>query len=84
MPIKGTSIKDLDENTVRDYLLSRFRSDYERQQLPITELKHKSLAEIADIISQTPEGILKNNGLIMEDGTLTLAALMLICQVTSP
>jgi predicted HTH transcriptional regulator len=78
MPIKGTSIKDLDENTVRDYLLSRFRSDYERQQLPITELKHKSLAEIADIISQTPEGILKNNGLIMEDGTLTLAALMLM------
>lgn len=78
MPIKGTSIKDLDENTVRDYLLSRFRSDYERQQLPIAELKHNSLAEIADIISQTPEGILKNNGLIMEDGTLTLAALILM------
>ncbi len=78
MPIKGTSIKDLDENTVRDYLLSRFRSDYERQQLPIAELKHKSLTEIADILSQTPEGILKNNGLIVEDGTLTLAALMLM------
>ena len=78
MPIKGTSIKDLDENTVRDYLLNRFRSDYERQQLPIAELKHKSLAEIADIISQTPEGILKNNGLITEDGTLTLAALILM------
>lgn len=78
MPIKGTSIKDLDENTVRDYLLSRFRSDYERQQLPIAELKHKSLYEIAEIISQTPEGILKNNGLIMEDGTLTLAALILM------
>lgn len=78
MPIKGTSIKDLDENTVRDYLLSRFRSGYERQQLSIAELKHKSLTEIADIISQTPEGILKNNGLIMEDGTLTLAALMLM------
>ena len=78
MPIKGTSIKDLDENTVRDYLLSRFRNDYERQQLSIVELKHKSLAEIADIISQTQEGILKNNGLIMEDGTLTLAALILM------
>jgi predicted HTH transcriptional regulator len=78
MPIKGTSIKDLDENTVRDYLLSRFRNDYERQQLSIVELKHKSLAEITDIISQTIEGILKNNGLIMEDGTLTLAALMLM------
>ncbi len=78
MPIKGTSIKDLDENTVRDYMLNRFRSDYERQQSPISELKHKSLSEIADIISQTPEGILKNNGLIMDDGTLTLAALILM------
>ena len=78
MPVKGTSIKDLDENTVRDYLIKRFRSDYERLQLPMAELKHKDLAEIADFISQTPEGILKNNGLVTEDGTLTLAALMLM------
>ena len=62
MPVKGTSIKDLDETTLKDYLLSRFRSDFERQQLSMAELKHKSLAEITDIISQTPEGILKNNG----------------------
>ena len=78
MPVKGTSIRDLDENTVRDYLINRFRSDYERLQLPMAELKHKDLAEIADFISQTPEGILKNNGLVTEDGTLTLAALMLM------
>ena len=78
MPVNGTSIKDLDENTLRDYLLNRFRSDFERQQLSITELRHRSLYEIADILSQTLEGILKNNGLIMEDGTLTVAALMLM------
>ena len=78
MPVNGTSIKDLDENTLRDYLLNRFRSDFERQQLSITELRHRNLGEIADILSQTPEGILKNNGLIMEDGTLTVAALMLM------
>ena len=78
MPVNGTSIKDLDENTMRDYLINRFRSDYERLQLPTAELKHKPLAEIADVISQTPEGILKNNGLITEDGTLTLAALVLM------
>jgi len=78
MPIRGTSIKELDENTLRDYLLSRFRSDFERQRLSVTELQHHSLDEIAAIISQTPEGILKNNGLITEDGTLTLAALMLM------
>ena len=78
MPVNGTSIKNLDENTLRDYLLNRFRSDFERQQLSITELRHRSLDEIAGILSQTPEGILKNNGLVMEDGTLTVAALMLM------
>ena len=78
MPVNGTSIKDLDENTLRDYLLNRFRSDFERQQFSVTELRHRSLDEIAGILSQTPEGILKNNGLIMEDGTLTVAALILM------
>ena len=78
MPVNGTSIKDLDENTLRDYLLNRFRSDFERQQLSVTELRHRSLDEIAGVLSQTPEGILKNNGLVMEDGTLTVAALMLM------
>jgi predicted HTH transcriptional regulator len=78
MPVNDTSIKDLDENTLRDYLLNRFRSDFERQQMSITELRHRSLEEIADVLSQTPEGILKNNGLILENGTLTVAALMLM------
>lgn len=78
MPVEGTSVKDLDENTLRDYLLSRFRSEFERQQLSTTELKHRSPDEIADVINQTPEGILKNNGLVTEDGTLTVAALMLM------
>ena len=78
MPVKGTGMKDLDENTLRDYLLNRFRSDFERQQLSIAELRHRSLDEIADLLSQTPEGILTNNGLMTEDGTLTVAALMLI------
>ena len=78
MPVNDTSIKDLDENTLRDYLLNRFRSDFERQQLSVTELRHRSLDEIAGVLSQTPEGILKNNGLILEDGTLTVAALMLM------
>ena len=78
MPVNGTSIKDLDENTLRDYLLNRFRSNFERQQLSIIELRHRSLDEITGVLSQTPEGILKNNGLILEDGTLTMAALMLM------
>ena len=31
MPIKGTSVGDLDEATVREYLIKRFRNDFERQ-----------------------------------------------------
>ena len=31
-PMKGTSIGDLDENTVKDYLIKRFRNDIERQE----------------------------------------------------
>jgi predicted HTH transcriptional regulator len=78
MPVNGTSINDLDENTLRDYLLNRFRGDFERQQMSVAELRHRSLEEIADVLSQTPEGILKNNGLVTENGTLTVAALMLM------
>lgn len=52
--------------------------DPERQQMPIAELRNKSLDDIADVLGQTPEGILKNNGLILEDGTLTVAALILM------
>ena len=78
MPVNGTSINDLDENTLRDYLLNRFRGDFERQQMSVAELRHRSLEEIADVLSQTPEGILKNNGLVTENDTLTVAALMLM------
>lgn len=78
MPVKGTSIKDLDEETLREYLLSRFRNDFERRQLSPAELKHNTTDYIASIINQTPEGILKNYGLILEDGCLTLAVLMLM------
>lgn len=77
-PMKGTSIGDLDENTVKDYLIKRFRNDFERQEQSLDKLQHQPLAEIASLIGQTPEGIMKNYGLALPDGTLTLAALMLM------
>ena len=62
MPIRGTSIDDLDENTVREYLIKRFRNEFERQQYTIGELQHSPVMELASMIGQTPEGILKNVG----------------------
>ena len=78
LPIDGASFSDLDENTVKNYLLNRFRNDFERQELPIVQLQQQPLEELAGLLSQTPEGILRNNGLILPDGRLTLAALMLM------
>ena len=78
MPIRSTSIDDLDENTIREYLIKRFRNEFERQQYTIGELQHSPVMELASMIGQTPEGILKNVGLISPNGTLTLAALMLM------
>lgn len=78
MPINGTSISDLDEVIVREYLIKRFRNEFERQQYTIGELQHSPVIELASMVGQTPEGILKNVGLVLPDGTLTLAALMLM------
>ena len=78
LPINGTGFGNLDENTVRDYLIKRFRNDFERRELSIANLQHSTPEEISALINQTPEGVLKNNGLILPDGRLTLAALMLM------
>ena len=78
MPIKGTSFKDFDENTVKEYLIKRFRYEYERQKLSIDVLQHKPLEELAALIDQTPKGIFQNYGLVLPDETLTLAAVMLM------
>ena len=78
MPIRGTSFEDLDETTVKEYLIRRFRNDYERQKVTMDELQHKPIDEVASLIDQTPKGILLNYGLVLPDGSLTLAALMLM------
>ena len=41
-------------------------------------MQHSSVSEVASLIGQTPEGVLKNLGLVLPDGTLTLAVLILM------
>ncbi len=80
VPINGADYSHLDENTVREYLIKRFRHDIDRQSIQNADIWHKSVDEISDIVSngQTAESLLKNLGLITQEGTLTLAALMLM------
>lgn len=78
MPITGAGLADLDEDIVKDYLLKRFRNDFDRLELSVTGLQHSTLGEISAMINQTPERIFKNYGLVLPDGRLTLAALMLM------
>ncbi len=80
VPIKDTTYADLDENTMREYFSLRFRSELERQSFKPADAWHMSLDELANLISngQTPASLLTNVGLILPDGTLTLAALMLM------
>jgi len=78
MPVKGTSIDDLSEDTVKDYIIRRFRNDFERLELSIETLQHQTLTSLTSLIDQTPNGILRNYGLVLPDGTLTLAALILM------
>ncbi len=80
MPVKGTNANDLDDNVIRDYLLKRFRPEFEKQERSIIELSHQPIQEITSLLGSglTPEAIMRNAGLILPDGTLTLACLVLM------
>ena len=41
-------------------------------------MQPKTLGEVAALINQTPKGILQNYGFVLQNGTVTLAAMMLM------
>jgi len=80
MPVRGTSVKDLDESVVKKYLLNRFATYFDRQGVSLAELSHKAVGEVVGAIGKdlTLESLLINAGLVLPDGTLTIAALILM------
>jgi len=80
MPVKGTSVNDLDNDTVKKYLLNRFASYFERQGLSTAELSRQPIESVVAAIGKdlTLESLFTNAGLILPDGTLTIAALILM------
>ena len=80
LPVRGTTIKDLNTDVVKDYLIKRFEPVLRLQDRSVGELHKMSAEEVAKAIGveQTVENILKNIGLILPDGTLTVAAVVLM------
>ena len=80
LPVRGTTIKDLNMAVVKEYLAKRFAPVLSLQNLSVEELHKMSAEEVAKAIGaeQTVENILKNVGLILSDGTLTVAAVVLM------
>lgn len=80
LPVRGTTIKDLNMDVVKDYLIKRFEPVLRLQDRSAGELHKMSAEEVAKAIGveQTVENILKNIGLILPDGTLTVAAVVLM------
>lgn len=80
LPVRGTSIKDLNMEVVKEYLAKRFAPVFSLQNISADELHKMSAEEVAKVIGaeQTVENILKNVGLVLADGTLTVAAVVLM------
>ena len=80
LPVRGTTIKDLNMAVVKEYLAKRFAPVLSLQNLSVEELHKMSAEDVAKAIGaeQTVENILKNVGLILSDGTLTVAAVVLM------
>ena len=80
LPVRGTTIKDLNMAVVKEYLAKRFAPVLSLQNLSLEELHKMSAEDVAKAIGaeQTVENILKNVGLILSDGTLTVAAVVLM------
>ena len=80
LPVRGTTIKDLNMAVVKEYLAKRFAPVLSLQNLSLEELHKMSAEDVAKAIGaeQTVENILKNVGLILSDGTLTVAAVILM------
>ena len=80
LPVRGTSVSDLNMDVVKEYLAKRFAPVFSLQNISADELHKMSADEVAKAIGaeQTVENILKNVGLILPDGTLTVAAVVLM------
>jgi len=82
--VPNTSIEDLDADTIKLYLMSRFAPVFKGKQIDELNMKEYSLDQMAQFVIKgtTIEILLKNLRFIRPDGKLTVAAMLLFGKYT--
>ena len=77
--IENATVSDLDESTLKDFLLHRFETACKTQGISAATITQMSVNELTGYIGSglDIESLLKNIGLVLPSGNLTLAALLL-------
>lgn len=82
--VPNASIEDLDADTIKLYLMSRFAPVFKGKQIDELNMKDYSLDQVAQFVikGSTIERLLKNLRFIRPDGKLTVAAMLLFEKYT--
>lgn len=82
--VPNASIEDLDADTIKLYIMSRFAPVLKGKQIDELNMKDYSLDQMAQFVIKetTIERLLKNLRLIRPDGKLTVAAMLLLGKYT--
>lgn len=82
--VPGASIEDLDSDTIKLYLMSRFAPVFKGKQIDELNMKDYSLDQMSEFVIKgtTIERLLKNLRFIRPDGRLTVAAMLLFGKYT--
>lgn len=82
--VPNASIEDLDADTIKLYLMSRFAPVFKGKQIDELNMKDYSLDQMAQFVIKgaTIERLLKNLRFICPDGKLTVAAMLLFGKYT--
>ena len=82
--VPGASLDDLDADTIKLYLMSRFAPVFKGKHIDELNMKDYSLDQMAELVitGTTIERLLKNLRFIRPDGKLTVAAMLLFGKYT--
>ena len=82
--VPGATLDDLDADTIKLYLMSRFAPVFKGKHIDELNMKDYSLDQMAEFVitGTTIERLLKNLRLIRPDGKLTVAAMLLFGKYT--
>ena len=82
--VPGATLNDLDADTIKLYLMSRFAPVFKGKHIDELNMKDYSLDQMAELVitGTTIERLLKNLRFIRPDGKLTVAAILLFGKYT--